>query len=460
MKLPVSTASSPERLRTGYLKLKSVLYDRTTGLPAFPVLFDDLRAMLDDRRELGVVHLELANLEMVESIYGWQVFDRIVARVARLLRESVGRELPESTLLALNGVAGDRFVCFIPEDFDGEAVDNSFLTELGRSVCRVLEAAFDDEAFASLSPRLCFRGGHALLSANPFFRFERCVYNAVDEARSAHERREHLRDLSWGEELTRIIQGTTVETVFQPVLELATREVLGFEALVRGPRDTLFEAPRAMFALADRLGLADELDRMCCEMALRSFCRVAPNGKAFVNVLPGSMNDTAWHRGTLFPLLAELGLEPTELVLEVSERFAQADPEPFASQVEAIRKEGFGLALDDVGTGRAGVAVIERLKPDFLKLDVSLVRNIHQSPIQQDVLVSLAALAERIEASVIAEGVESEAEAETLLAGGARYAQGYLFALPSAPGSAQLELWKSQKQVRPDAGGSEGNRSS
>jgi EAL domain-containing protein (putative c-di-GMP-specific phosphodiesterase class I)/GGDEF domain-containing protein len=432
VKLPVSTGSSPERLRTGYLKLKSVLFDRTTGLPAFPVLFDELRTLLEDRRELGVLHLELANLEMVESIYGWQVFDRVVARVAHLLREAIGEALPESALLALNGIAGDRFVCFVPDRFDGKAVDGVFLTELGRSLCRELESAFDDDAFAGLSPRLCFRGGHALLSANPFFRFERCVYHAVDEARSAHERREHLRDLSWGEELTKIIQAASIETVFQPVLHLGTRDVLGFEAFARGPRDTLFEAPRAMFALSDRIGVANELDRMCCERSLRAFCRVARNGKAFVNVLPGSLNDAEWRRDTLTPLLEELGIEPGELVFEVSERFAQADPEPFLSQLGPIRDEGFALALDDVGTGRAFTAVIEQLKPDFLKLDVSLVRNIDQSQIQRDVLVSLSALANRMDASVIAEGVESDAEAEALLECGARYAQGYLFATPSS----------------------------
>jgi len=438
MRHPLSLGASPDRYRAGYLKLKSVLYDRATGLPAFPVLFDELHAMLDNRREIGVLHVEVANLEMVESLYGWQTFDRIVARVAQLLRETLGRELSATSLLAVNGVAGDRFACFLPERPDGGEVDVAFLGEVGRTICRRLEETFDDDAFTGLSPRLCFRAGHALLSANPFFRFERCVYSAVEQARATHERLERRRDLSWGEELNEIIHRSEVETLFQPVVELDSREVLGFEALSRGPRDTMFEAPRAMFALSDRVGVADELDRICCESALRAFSTLGKGGKAFVNMLPPSLEDRSWLRDGLLPLLKGIGVEPREIVFEVSERYAQADPAPFVSQLERFREDGFGLVLDDVGTGRAGIEAIERLRPDYLKLDVSLVRNVDQRMIQQDVVKSIADLASRIDAAVIGEGVESAAEAEMLSRNGARYAQGFFFALPSASGSAQL----------------------
>jgi EAL domain-containing protein (putative c-di-GMP-specific phosphodiesterase class I)/GGDEF domain-containing protein len=439
MKHPLSLGASPDRYRAGYLKLKSVLYDRATGLPAFPVLFDELHAMLDSRREIGVLHVEVANLEMVESLYGWQTFDRIVARVAGLLRDAVGQELPADTLLAVNGVAGDRFACFLPQQPTGADVDEPFLGSAGRSICQRLDEAFDDDAFTGLSPRLCFRAGHALLSANPFFRFERCVYNAVEKARTTHDRLERRRDLSWGEELNEIIHGAQVETLFQPVVELESRSVLGFEALSRGPRDTMFEAPRAMFALSDRVGVADELDRVCCESALRAFSTLSQGGKAFVNVLPPSLEDRGWIRDGLLPLLRGIGVEPGEVVFEVSERFAHADPQPFVSQLERFREDGFGLALDDVGTGRAGIEAVKRLRPDYLKLDVSLVRNVDEQMIQQDVVKSIAELAEKIDAAVIGEGVESRAEAEMLSRSGARYAQGYFFAQPAAAGSTQLD---------------------
>jgi len=415
--------------RTGYLKMKSVLHDRATGLPAFALMFDRLRSLLEHRRAIGVLHFTVADLAMVESLYGWQVFDRVVARVARELRDCVGRDLPADALLSLNGVAGDRFVVFLPQRPDGAEADGPFLAEVGGTVSRKLEQAFDDDAFAGLNPGLCFRVGHALLTENPFQRFERSVYAAVDEARGAHERRERRRDRSWGEELRAIVRSRSVHTLFQPVVELETRELWGYEALARGPRDSLFETPRTMFAVADRLGVSGDLDRLCCEAAITASRDLPRRRKLFVNVLHESLDRSCEAGREFYGLLDRV--ERSQLVLEVSERAAGSDPEPFVERLCGIKEEGFALALDDVGTGRAGLRAIERVRPDYVKIDASLVRNLHASLVQQEVLATLVQLADEIGSAVIGEGVESRAEAEALLEGGARLAQGNLFAPPA-----------------------------
>ncbi len=418
--------------RTGYLKLRSVLHDRNTGLAAYPVLFDDLRTLLDRRRELGVLHFEIVNLDAVESIYGWQVFDRIVARAARTIRGCLGDELPPESLIAVNGVAGDRLVVFVPEGPGAVEPTPTYLGGVGEEICRRLQAEFEGDEFAGLSPRLWFRSGHALLAENPFFRFERCVYAAVEEARALHGVRERRRELSWGEELQRIISEGRVSVVFQPVLELETGGLLGHEAFVRGPDGSIFESPRSMFALSDRMGLSEELDRVCCETTLPRFSELGCGGKLFLNILPTSLRDERWRRERLPALLQSCSLDRRDVVLEISERCAESDPGPFVVALRGFKEDGFGLALDDVGTGRSGVAAVETLRPDYLKLDVSLVRNIHENLIQQDVLASLVKLADDIDAGLIAEGVEAQAEAATLAHAGARYAQGFLFAPPEA----------------------------
>lgn len=422
--------------RARYLKLRSVLHDRNTDLPAFPLLFDELRTTLDGQRAVGVLHVELANLELVESLYGWQVFDRIVVQVAGVLREAVGHELPVGALLALNGVAGDRFVVFLPLREDGSEPDGAWLGRVGRAVRRKLEHALNVAEFVGLSPKLCARVGHALLADNPFYRFERCVYAAVEQARETPERRERRRELSWGEELERIIRAATVETVFQPILSLEGGDVLGHEAYVRGPVDSMFESPRAMFALSRRVGVAVELDCLCCEQALSAFSAAVGEGKLFVNALPMTFAEGREQTERLRARLGELGIAPADLVLEFSERNADADPEPFCARLARLREAGFAIAIDDVGTGHAGLRTIERVRPDYLKLDASLVRDIQDSLIQQDLLLSLARLAERIGAALIAEGVETPAEAAAVATGGARYGQGFLFARPSA------KLWR------------------
>jgi EAL domain-containing protein (putative c-di-GMP-specific phosphodiesterase class I) len=424
--------------RTGYLKMRSVLHDRTTGLPTFALQFDRLRTQLEERKAIGVLHFEVADLDMVESLYGWQVFDEIVARMAQVLREAAGSDLPADALITLDEVAGGRFVVFVPRRPDGAEADGAYLAQLGTALCRRLERAFDEDSFAGLNPGLCFRAGHALLSENPFYRFERCVYAAVLEARGAHPRRERRRELSWGEELRSIIRNRSVRVLFQPIVELSTRQIIGHEALSRGPRDSMFEAPQAMFALSDRVGVAAELDELCHEAALDAADGLPQAGKLFLNVRQESLDRDDRRRASLKSLLARHGIEPSSLVLEVSERAAGSDPRSFIERLRGFKSEGFALALDDVGTGRIGLKGIEQVEPDYLKIDTSLVRNVHESLMQQEVLATLVQLAGKIGGAVIGEGVESEPEAAALAEGGARYAQGHLFASPAERRSERL----------------------
>jgi EAL domain-containing protein (putative c-di-GMP-specific phosphodiesterase class I)/GGDEF domain-containing protein len=429
----MSTRDEAPPYRTPYLKLRSVLYDRATGLPAFPVLFDRLRTALDERRSVGVLHLELADLALVESLYGWQVFDGIVARVASTLRDAIGAELPPGALLALSGVAGDRFVTFLPTSHDGGVADAAWLARVAEDLRRRVDRALETEELAGLGPRIRARVGHALLSTSPFYRLERRVYAAIGAAREGSEQRERRGERAWAEQLHEIIGSAAVETRFQPILELEGGALLGHEACARGPSDTLFESPRTLFALSERVGLAADLDRLCCDRAIAAFGR-GPHGggKLFVNALVESFDDEGRRAERLQATLAELALDPSDLVLEFSERRAEPDADPFCQRLGSLKQRGFAIAIDDVGTGSTSQATLERLRPDYLKLDASLVRGIDDNLIQQDLLATLARLASRVGAAVIAEGVETRSEAECVARGGARYAQGYFFGRPSA----------------------------
>jgi EAL domain-containing protein (putative c-di-GMP-specific phosphodiesterase class I) len=418
------------RYRRDYLRLRSVLYDRNTGLPAFPVLFDRLRSSLEQRRRVGVLDLEITNLRLVESLYGWQTFDRVLARAARTLGESVGRELPEGTLVALSEVAGDRFTLFVDSRPDGEEVDGAFLSELGERLADRLAADFAAGGFDGMGPELGFRVGHAMLAHNPFYRFERRVYTALEQARDFTERRERRRELSWNEELQEIIREATVDTLFQPVIDLRSGGVLGYEALARGPKDSPLEMPRELFAASDRVGVAADLDRICREAALRAAADVVEMGKLFLNVLPQGLDELMLPGGRLPEMIRAVDLAPGDVVLEFSERLADGDSDSFVTGLEQLKSHGFAIALDDVGTGYASQAILERARPDYLKLDVSLVHEIDRHLIKRELLQGLLRVAERIEAAVIAEGVETEDEAAALLDAGTRYGQGFYFAQP------------------------------
>jgi EAL domain-containing protein (putative c-di-GMP-specific phosphodiesterase class I) len=231
-----------------------------------------------------------------------------------------------------------------------------------------------------------------------------------------------------------IIRKAAVDTVFQPVVDLQSGEVLGYEAFSRGPKNSPLETPRAMFAMSNRIGLSSDLDSICRDAALRASTDVVDPGKIFLNVLADNIDELGGKGSKLLALLHALSLDAADVVLEFSERAADEDPDAFISKLELLKEIGFQVALDDVGTGFASQAILESVRPDYLKLDVSLVRNINDHLIKQELLHSLIRIAERIGAAVIAEGVETEEEVATLLDAGTQYGQGYLFALPAPAG--------------------------
>ncbi len=429
------TRPETTRYRSRYLKLKSVLHDRATGYPAIPVLLEQLRAQLDGRRSIGVLHVSLDNLALVESLYGWQVLDGVLCRIGLEIREACGEELPKETLLAINAVAGDSFAVFVIERTDGREVDAGSMRSSGDALRGRLQAALADDEFSGLGPQLNVRVGHALLSRNPFYRFERRVYGALEEAAAWEAQRDERRERNLTHELQRIIQDGKIETVFQPVVDLRTHDLLGHEALSRGPAGSPLELPRAMFRASAEAGISPDLDRACRENALGAIRSLATPGKVFVNVLPHGLADDEAQQMELLEALHDVALAPEDLVLEFSERGAQRDPDDFAACLGRLKARGFGIALDDIGTGYVSQPVIEEVRPDYLKLDASLVRGIEDNMIKQELIASLIRISARIGSSVIGEGIETLLEAQTLIDAGAQFGQGHLFSAPAPAGT-------------------------
>jgi EAL domain-containing protein (putative c-di-GMP-specific phosphodiesterase class I) len=125
-------------------------------------------------------------------------------------------------------------------------------------------------------------------------------------------------------------------------------------------------------------------------------------------------------------------LEPSDLVLEITERVAVKGWKEFRKRLDSLREEGVAVAIDDMGAGYSSLQSVAELEPDFLKFDLNLVRDIHASPIKQGLLESLLLMAQRIDAQVIAEGVEQAEEFEALRDMRVTFGQGYLFSPPDS----------------------------
>ena len=154
-------------------------------------------------------------------------------------------------------------------------------------------------------------------------------------------------------------------------------EVLGFEALSRGPEDGPFVEPQRMFETARAAGLETELDLLCQRRAILGARGLEPGKKLFVNALPTTLLEGAGGVASAVEWIDRAGLQRGDVVIEFSERGPVSQGDHSREALDPLRAAGVGIALDDIGTGLTGLQAIQEMHPDYLKLDVSLVHNIH-----------------------------------------------------------------------------------
>jgi EAL domain-containing protein (putative c-di-GMP-specific phosphodiesterase class I) len=232
-----------------------------------------------------------------------------------------------------------------------------------------------------------------------------------------------------------------ITPVFQPLVALATGQVSGFEALTRF-RQPPKRFPDEWFNLAARVGMGPALEAAAIKAALAVTGR-PPGTYLSLNLSPSTL--------TAPEVQAVLPDDLTGLVIEVTEHELATDDAALAADLAVLRARGARVAVDDAGAGYAGLQQLMRVAPDLIKLDRSLVQNIHEDAAKQALVDSFVRFGRRTGAQVVAEGIETEEELRVLADLDVNYGQGYFLAKPGPPWAA-VSPWVSEKLLRRSLG--------
>jgi EAL domain-containing protein (putative c-di-GMP-specific phosphodiesterase class I) len=213
--------------------------------------------------------------------------------------------------------------------------------------------------------------------------------------------------------------------VFEPIMKLTSHEILGYEALARGVGNPALVAPNELFAAAAETDLLFELDCLCRRQALQQAKCLPQGAKLFLNLLPCAIYDPAFEGDALRATLQDHQLRPSDVVFEISERESIGNFAIFRELCDRYSELGFQFAMDDVGAGYGTLQAVTELAPDYIKVDIAFVRAIESDPTRREVLVALNGIARRIGAQIIAEGIETSEQFETLKNLAVPYGQGY-----------------------------------
>lgn len=249
--------------------------------------------------------------------------------------------------------------------------------------------------------------------------------------------KEGLKELGQLSAVLHIMEKELLDTYFQPILQLRTGETVGHEALNRPPSSALFPTTEHFYEFVGRTEQMYKFEQYCRRMSLNRYVERLPEagetagGLIFINVHPGVLDDVRHKSGETLALLKTLGLSPERIVFELTERQAVQDYVGFEKILSYYRQQGFRIAVDDAGSGYNSLKTLVYLKPEFIKLDKSLIRGIHDSREQQELLELVRDYAERSSTRVIAEGIETADELLFLQRAGIEYGQGYGLGRPA-----------------------------
>jgi EAL domain-containing protein (putative c-di-GMP-specific phosphodiesterase class I)/GGDEF domain-containing protein len=414
-------------LRGKWFKERTRLYDRETGLPTVAVLVDDLRTMLEDRGNISVLVFRPSSEGQVEEVWGWEAYDDLLLDFVRRLKAFQTDGIVPMGTFCVPYVRSDEIILFVNAD-SGMPEGPTALGQKAAELDQLIRGYLAERA--DVSARFRSFVGAARIMKDPKHRIERLVYRGIQEARDQVTRQTVRQEIRGGELLQDAISRQDISPVFQPVFDLATGNMIGMEALSRGPRGSEFESGETLFSLAERTELLVPLERVCRQRSLEAAAQGHNRRQIFLNLSPAAASDPEFLGPIFRDQVLALGLEPDRIVLEITERTYAVYEGLFREVLSKFRSQNFRIAVDDVGTGYSNMSSLADIEPDYLKFDNVFVRGIDRRQVKQDLLEALMSFARKMHTKVIAEGIETREELRVLQSLGVPYGQGFLLARP------------------------------
>ena len=420
---------------------RQALTDPLTGLANRAVLLDrlsqGLRRLSRSAGVLAVLYLDLDRFKVVNDSLGHSVGDAVLAQMA----ERLARHLRPADTLARLG--GDEFVIVAEglADEDGAVELGNRIIEAGRTPFRLGDEEFVCTASVGIA---CTRDSQRL-SGDLLGEADLALYRAKDRGRDRAEIfDEELRTKAVGRLTTERILRHALEdgrlvVEYQPIVDLRTDCVVGAEALMRisDPDNGLLQ-PESFLEVAEETGLLITMDEHVLSDAVRQVAAWherlpgAGSTEVAINVTARHLADIGFQR-SIIEYLDHYGVAHDRLQVEVTERVLLEASNSAMTGLRELRESGVQVGLDDFGTGYSSLAYLRQFPLDFVKIDRSFIGDLERTEDQRAIVAAIIELAHALHLTVIAEGIETEAQLGILEALHCDRGQGFLFAASGAP---------------------------
>ncbi|MEW6697050.1 MAG: EAL domain-containing protein [Bacillota bacterium] len=390
---------------------------------------EKLAEMMGRGSSVLLLYVDIADFHQVVQRHGEAMAKRVLNILRTALRERAGGFIHCAGEIVVENLWGDDFLVLCKQE---TIPSPERLNKMTTAMRIALEEALKTELIKITGNTLKLHVGYSTITkglGNP----EQALYTALKEAQKVAKGTWDQQMVYLLGEFNDLLENKKFRIFYQPVVSLQTGEILGWEALTRGPENSYFLSPAVIFNYAEEAGLLFPLEKVCRELAINKFDPVDSNQKLFLNIHPHTINDPQFVKGETIKLLKDSHLSPHNLVFEITERQGIHDFHQFNKTLAHYRNQGYRVAVDDAGAGFSSLQAIAEVRPEYIKIDHSLVRDIDSNRVKQTLLETFVIFAQKIGCSIIAEGIETEAELTALRSLGVHYGQGYYLARPAYP---------------------------
>lgn len=417
-------------------------FHRHLEMPTIIKEYPKIEQMFIENQYLGCMSIQVDQLRKVEHAYGSNTYNELLISIAKMFRKLKKDRFRTEDILVADAWGADTFTIFLsaPRKKNTrlldhlEAISERIWMYIGNEIFKILYPFLKE----NVQPKV----GYALVVRNPMIQnlrlITRLVADSVSMGNFMHLKKAYVSKYT----LQKLIIDENIRTVYQPIVDLKSLEIIGYEALARGPEESEYSTPLFLFMVATECGLSFELDRLCRRKAFESVRDMKIDDKIFVNTLSMTIHDPEFRGAYLKELLEDLKIKPQNVVFEISEKLAIENYDLFRAALQDYTDVGIVHASDDIGKGYSDLERVMELRPGFLKVDMSLVRGVDKSYVKQEIIKAINNLAKGLNSQVVAEGIETKTEYETLRSMDIKYGQGFLFAPPSEKLGAISAFWK------------------
>jgi EAL domain-containing protein (putative c-di-GMP-specific phosphodiesterase class I) len=399
--------------------------------PSLADLFSELGERFEVAGAVGLVLVGAPMLDEVERRHGDTARQRCLESLCARVQEVAEERLRSNYLVCLAEPGFDEVMVLLFRVPGSAGFYRTEMPGFRNELNRALQAHSGQVFYPYLRGPSQLPAGISVEIRNPQYGVPTQLRRLVESARRDCRNDIENARRATRQELLETILDHRIYSVYEPIVEVESKTVFGYEALARGPEGSAFHSPVALFTSAEEHELVFELDCVCRESGLRGAVDFPTGTKLFLNIRPTTIHDPAFKEDKLIETLERRDLAPTDVVFEISEQESISSFGAFREMRDYYRSLGFQFALDDTGSGYAGLEELLEIEPDYIKIDRSMVSGVDQDPARQDMLAALLQLADKMGAQVIGEGLDTLEELDMLGRLGIRFGQGWLFGRPT-----------------------------